>query len=440
MMAESTVDEKTPAKVIFGNYELGRFLGRGSSAKVYQARHLPSGDSVAIKVFPNPRRPAGHPASASDSFIREISALRRLRHRHIVRLHEVLASRSKVYLVLDHAKGGELFSRIENHGRPSEALARRLFHQLISAVAYSHSRGVFHRDLKPENLLLDEAGDLKVADFGFAALRRSSDGDHLLRTQCGTPTYVSPEILMGKRLTDGYDGAKADIWSCGVILFVLVAGYLPFNDSNLMSLYRKIHRGRHRCPRWAPPDLRRLIARLLDPDPATRISIDGILRDPWFAQGLDADQRAALMRPLVDEQKPQHHAGAGQLNAFDLIAFSPGLDLSGFFAEGETADSDRERFTTFEPVDRVLDQVERVGKGEGFVVRKEKEEEKEVAASTVVERQNGELIVRVEVYRLAGGVAVVELEKGGGGGGAFCREKLRPALCQPLGGGRWPQV
>ncbi|KAG6530442.1 CBL-interacting protein kinase 29-like [Zingiber officinale] len=429
-MAESTVGEKAPAKVIFGNYELGRLLGRGSSAKVYHARHLPSGNSVAIKVFPNPRRPAGHPASASDSFIREIFALRRLRHRHIVRLHEVLASRSKVYLVLDHAKGGELFSRIDDHGRLSEDLARRLFHQLISAVAHSHSRGVFHRDLKPENLLLDEAGDLKVADFGFAALRRSADGaDHLLRTQCGTPTYVSPEILMGKR-TNGYDGAKADIWSCGVILFVLVAGYLPFNGSNLMSLYRKIYRGHHRCPRWTPPDLRRLIARLLDPDPATRISIDGILRDPWFAQGLDANQRAALMRPLVDEQKPRHHAGAGQLNAFDLIAFSSGLDLSGFFGEGES--SDRERFATFEPVDRVLDRVERVGKGEGFAVRKEKG----AVVSTVVEGQNGELIVRVEVYRLAGGAAVVELEKGGGGAGTFCSEKLRPALCQPSGGCR----
>ncbi|KAG6490841.1 CBL-interacting protein kinase 29-like [Zingiber officinale] len=427
-MADSNIGDQAPTKVIFGIYNMGRLLGRGSSAKVYHARHLPSGQSVAIKVFPKPRRLAGSPSASADPFIREISALRRLRHRHIVRLHEVLASRSKVYLVLDLAKGGELFSRVEEHGRLPEDLVRRLFRQLISGVAYSHSRGVFHRDLKPENILLDEAGDIKVSDFGFAALR-SSDGDHLLRTQCGTPAYVSPEILMGKK-SNGYDGAKADIWSCGVILFVLVAGYLPFNDPNIMSLYRKIYCGHHRCPRWTPPDLRRLIARLLDPNPATRISIDCILRDPWFAKDLDANQMAALMRPLADEQKPQYRDAGSELNAFDLIAFSPGLDLSSFFVEGET--SDRERFASSDPADRVLDQVERVGKGEGFVVRME-EDQKGMPTAAVVERQSGELIVRVEVHRLPGGMAVVELEKGGGVAGIFCNEKLRPALCGPPG-------
>nr|QSH71632.1 CBL-interacting protein kinase [Hedychium coronarium] len=382
-MADHVAGAPPPAKIIFGTYELGRLLGRGASAKVYHARHLPSGHSVAIKVFPKPRRTAAASASSADSFIREISALRRLRHRHILRLREVLASRSTVYLVLDFAKGGQLFSCVEDRGRLPEDLSRRLFRQLISAVAYSHSRGVFHRDLKPENLLLDDAGDLKVSDFGFAALRPSSDRDQLLHTQCGTPAYVSPEILSGKQ-RDGYDGAKADIWSCGVILFVLNAGYLPFNDPNLISLYRKIYCGHHKLP-----------------------------------AGLDADQKAALMRPLAEDSKPHHRRlSGGELNAFDLISFSSGLDLSGFFTEGIP---DRERFVVVSAAERMVERVEQVGKGEGLVVRRVGEK----GSVVVVEKQNGELVVRVEVHRLLGDTAVVELEKGGAAG-SFWNEKLRP--------------
>ena len=161
------------------------------------------------------------------SFIREILALRRLRHPYIVRVHELLASRSKVYLVLELAKGGELFSRVEDRGRLPEDLCRRIFRQLISAVTSCHSLGVLHRDLKPENLLLDDAGDLKVSDFGLAALGRTSsegnDGNHPLHTQCGTPASVAPEILSRKK-TGRYDGAKADTWSCGVTRAIMTMG------------------------------------------------------------------------------------------------------------------------------------------------------------------------------------------------------------------------
>ncbi|URE23181.1 CBL-interacting serine threonine-protein kinase 11 [Musa troglodytarum] len=426
-MAESS-GGAAPAKVIFGKYELGRVLGRGASAKVYYARHIASGRSVAIKVFPKPRRPSSSgSSSSSDSFIREISALRLLRHPHIVRLHEVLASRSSVYLVLELAKGGELISRVHDRGRLPDDLSRRLFHQLLSAVAYSHSRGVFHRDLKPENLLLDDGGDLKVSDFGFSAVSSFSE-DYLLHTQCGTPAYVAPEILLSSKGTTGYDGAKADIWSCGVILFVLNAGYLPFNDRNLMSLYRKIHSGHHRCPRWTPPDLRRLISRLLDPNPATRVSVDGILRDPWFARGVDPEQLATMMRPRGSDagldDKPHRRRG-GELNAFDLISFASGLDLSGLFVD---AASDRQRFASVEPVDRILDRVEEVGKGEGLVVTREVEK----GSAAVIDGRNGEFVLMLQVYQLTGGTSVVEVEVGGGAIGSFWNETLRPVLSGPL--------
>ncbi|RRT48360.1 hypothetical protein B296_00046276 [Ensete ventricosum] len=145
-----------------------------------------------------------------------------------------MASKTKIYMVLEFITGGELFDRIARNGKLKEDEARKYFQQLIDAVDYCHSRGVFHRDLKPENLLLDSNGVLKISDFGLSALPQQEDG--LLYTTCGTPNYVAPEVVKDK----GYDGAKSDIWSCGVILFVLMAGYLPFEDSNLMSLYKKV--------------------------------------------------------------------------------------------------------------------------------------------------------------------------------------------------------
>ncbi|RZC71360.1 hypothetical protein C5167_034537, partial [Papaver somniferum] len=133
-------------------------------------------------------------------------------------------------------KGINQFETATSRGRLKEDEARKYFQQLINAVDYCRSRGVFHRDLKPENLLLDASGGLKVSDFGLSALPQQVREDGLLHTTCGTPNYVAPEVVNSK----GYDGAKADLWSCGVILFVLMAGYLPFEEANIMELYKKV--------------------------------------------------------------------------------------------------------------------------------------------------------------------------------------------------------
>ena len=266
---------------MLGKYELGRMLGQGTFAKVYYARDLSAaaagsgsgsgsgaggGSSVAIKVIDKAR--LRRTEGMVEQLRREISIMRMVRHPNVVGIREVLASRSRVFVVMEYARGGELFAKVAR-GRLTEDHARRYFQQLVAAVGFCHRRGVAHRDLKPENLLLDEEGRLKVTDFGLAALPEQLRHDGLLHTQCGTPAYVAPEVLRKR----GYDGARADLWSCGVVLYVLLCGSLPFQHDNYAKMYQKIFKADYQVPPWVSGDARRLIARLLVVDPAKRASV-----------------------------------------------------------------------------------------------------------------------------------------------------------------------
>lgn len=402
---------------LFGKYEFGKLLGCGAFAKVYHARNTENGQSVAVKVINKKKITA---TGLAGHVKREISIMSKLRHPNIVRLHEVLATKTKIYFVMEFAKGGELFAKIANKGRFSEDLSRRLFQQLISAVGYCHSHGVFHRDLKPENLLLDDKGNLKVSDFGLSAVKEQVRIDGMLHTLCGTPAYVAPEIL-AKR---GYDGAKVDIWSCGIILFVLVAGYLPFNDPNLMVMYRKIYSGEFKCPRWVSPDLKRFLSRLMDTNPETRITVDEILRDPWFRKGYK--EVKFYEEGFEFEKKVNNGEEEGKpldFNAFDIISFfSRGLNLSGFFIDG----GEGERFMLRELPEKVVEKAEAAAKAEGLVVRRKKE------CGMEIEEENGDLVIGIEIYRLTAEMVVVEVKRFGGDAVAFeevWKNKLRPHLC-----------
>ncbi|KAL7247198.1 hypothetical protein ACSBR2_002168 [Camellia fascicularis] len=232
-------------------YELGRLLGQGTSARVYYARSLKTGESVSIKEIDKEKVLR---VELVDQIKREISVMRLVKHPNIVQLYEVMATKTKIYFVIEYAKGGELFNQVAK-GKLKEDVARKYFQQLIKAVDFCHSRGVYHRDLKPENLLLDENENLKVSEYGLSGFAELKQQDGLLHTTCGTPAYVAPEVIN----TKGYDGAKAksNIWSCGLILFVLLAGYLPFRDSNLMETYRKIGKAECKCPNWFPAELQK---------------------------------------------------------------------------------------------------------------------------------------------------------------------------------------
>ncbi|XP_027334532.1 CBL-interacting serine/threonine-protein kinase 11 [Abrus precatorius] len=408
------IEQMAEETALFGKYELGRVLGCGAFAKVYYARNVQTGQSVAVKII-NKKKLTG--TGLAGNVKREISIMSRLHHPHIVGLHEVLATKTKIYFIMDFVRGGELFAKISK-GRFAEDLSRRYFHQLISAVGYCHSRGIFHRDLKPENLLLDENGDLKVSDFGLSAVRDQIRPDGLLHTLCGTPAYVAPEILAKK----GYDGAKVDVWSCGVVLFVLAAGYLPFNDPNLMVMYRKIYKGEFRCPRWMSPELRRFLSKLLDTNPETRITVDGMTRDPWFKKGYKE----------IKFHEEDHGSGSGsgfgsgpkrvmELNAFDIISFSSGLDLSGLFGQS----GGEEWVVSRELPEKIVEAAEEVGTAAGMALRWKKE------CGVELEGMNGNFGIGIEVYRLTAELAVVEVRKWGGDAVAFANvwdNKLKPLL------------
>lgn len=181
-------------------------------------------------------------------------------------------------MVLEYA-GGELFDYIVQHGRMEEDKARRFFQQMLCAVEYCHRHKIVHRDLKPENLLLDDNLNVKIADFGLSNIM--TDGN-FLKTSCGSPNYAAPEVIGGKL----YAGPEVDVWSCGVILYVLLVGRLPFDDEHIPSLFAKIARGTYAVPKWMSPGAATMINRMLQVNPVQRATIPEIRQDPWFMQNL----------------------------------------------------------------------------------------------------------------------------------------------------------
>lgn len=291
--------------------------------------------------------------------------MRRLDHHpNILKIHEVMATKSKIYLVVEFAGGGELLAKISRRGRFTETVARRYFQQLVSALKFCHENGVVHRDVKPQNLLLDEQGNLKISDFGLSALPEQLR-DGLLHTSCGTPAYSAPEV-MTCRSGGGYDGGKADAWSCGVILFVMLSGFLPFDDSNLGAMYRKIRRREFQIPDWVSKPVRFLIYHLLDPNPKTRMSIDALMQNPWFKKSLQLKQGNGNLLQSMRDYRMGKERGIGEMNAFDIISMSSGLNLSGLF---ETTERRAERrYTSRATVMEVEERVREMGGELGYEV------------------------------------------------------------------------
>ncbi|KAJ7596993.1 CAMK/CAMKL/AMPK protein kinase [Mycena floridula] len=224
---------------------------------------------------------------------REFEYMRALKHPHIIKLYEAISTSTDIIFVLEYARL-ELFQYIvttANNGTMQESLARKFFQQIISGIDYSHRLKIVHRDLKPENVLLDDDLNVKIADFGLS--REISDGD-FLSTSCGSPNYAAPEVIRGAV----YAGPEIDVWSAGVILYVMVCGRLPFEDEDVQVLFTRIIHGDYHMPDHLSKDAKDLIAKMLAVDPVKRITILEITMHPFFTTNLPS-----YLQPL-----PQHPA------------------------------------------------------------------------------------------------------------------------------------
>ncbi|XP_043190688.1 MAP/microtubule affinity-regulating kinase 3-like isoform X12 [Amphibalanus amphitrite] len=272
-----------------GKYQLLKTIGKGNFAKVKLAKHLPTGEEVAIKIIDKTQM---NPGSLQKLF-REVRIMKMLDHPNIVKLYQVIETKKTLYLVMEYASGGEVFDYLVFHGRMKEKEARLKFRQIVSAVQYCHSKRIIHRDLKAENLLLDSQMNIKIADFGFS--NEFTVGSKL-DTFCGSPPYAAPELFQGKK----YDGPEVDVWSLGVILYTLVSGSLPFDGSNLKDLRERVLRGKYRIPFYMSTDCENLLRKFLVLNPTKRASLEqAIMRDKWMNSGCNEEE----LKPYVE---PEH--------------------------------------------------------------------------------------------------------------------------------------
>jgi len=284
---------------MMGPYVVGHTLGEGGFSKVKLGVNKQTGEKVALKLLQASKLALNE--SSRKQVEAEITAMAKVQHPHVIRLKHVEweakytkkngKTQDVMLVVLELATGGELFEFLQHTGSFEEAVARTYFHQLIDGVGYCHSQGVVHRDLKPENLLMDDNFVLKLADFGFA---KATEMSKTMYTQCGTPGYMSPEMFEHH----GYDPMKADIWACGVILFIMFAGFPPFQAPKISDWwFHKLKNNRHDLfwrahsrTVYFSDTYKDLVNKILCTDPSLRISLADIQRHDWFNGEMISDQ------------------------------------------------------------------------------------------------------------------------------------------------------
>jgi len=254
-------------------YEIGAQIGQGSFASVFKGRNNFTGDEVAIKVV----NKKNIKAKELELLTREVKIMTKLRHPNIVRLYDLFDGPSKLYIVLELVPGGELFDQIVNKGSFGEQDAKNLIQQLLQGVDYMHKNGVVHRDLKPENLLCVDETKIKIADFGMSKDVQMG----ALQTTVGTPSYIAPEVLTG-----GIYDSECDIWSVGVLSYVLLCGYTPFYGENQKQLFDRILKAdvEFFSPEWdeVSQEARDFVKNLLQREPTKRPTAEEALQHPWF--------------------------------------------------------------------------------------------------------------------------------------------------------------
>lgn len=260
---------------VVGDYILLSTLGRGATGKVKLAEHKETGKKVAIKIIG--KKAVEKDPEFGTKLRREISLMKLFNNPHLLRLVDVLESAAHLYIILEYAEHGELFDYLTSQGTLTVDEAMRIFRQIIYGLEFLHNHAICHRDLKLENILLDSNDTVKIADFGLARYMK----EDIAETSCGSPHYASPEVILGAP----YDGRKSDIWSAGVVLYVLLSGNLPFDDPSIRVLLSKVTKGAYRMPPF-PPDICDLVRRMMQVDPAKRITLAEIKQHEAFRRGL----------------------------------------------------------------------------------------------------------------------------------------------------------
>ena len=262
------------AAQIAGLYDLEETLGEGHYAVVKSARHVFTGERVAVKVIDKTKLDA----ATRVQMMQEVRLMKLVHHPHVVRLYEVIDTQTKLYLVLELADGGDMYDYIMRHEGVGldESAARKYFRQIVQAIQYCHELHVVHRDLKPENVVFfQKLGLVKLTDFGFS---NNFDPGEQLQTSCGSLAYSAPEILLG----DSYDAPAVDIWSLGVILYMLVCGAAPFQEANDSETLTMIMDCKYTFPSHISTSCKRLVSLMLQRQPHLRASLDDIIKDPWL--------------------------------------------------------------------------------------------------------------------------------------------------------------
>jgi MAP/microtubule affinity-regulating kinase len=263
-------------------------LGQGRYGQVRLAYHRLTGTDVVVKEL---KRGMYNFLIAS-----EVALMRVLEHPHVVRLFQVIEADQHIYLVMERASGGTLW-RILLSGHLKEKKARRMFQQLVWAVGYCHSRGIAHRDLKPDNILLDEADNVKLADFGLATWFMPGQK---LEQVCGALAFRAPEIYLGRK----YEGPQVDVWSLGIILYFMLAGALPFKGTTFGQLKMKVLKGRYALPYHLSASGGNLIHCLLSHDPARRPTVEDVLLHPWLSNTKECPPRTHSSHMLPNHLDP----------------------------------------------------------------------------------------------------------------------------------------
>ncbi|KAG5186403.1 kinase-like domain-containing protein [Tribonema minus] len=260
---------------IFENYKVTKTLGIGSSGEVVLAEDCRDGSLYAVKIIPIQYIHTNH---LSNQLKREKQAMKSLQHPNIVSLHRVLKGGSKLHLVCEYVPGGDLFDKIISQSRLPEEDAKRYFGEIVSAIAHCHASGISHRDIKPENCLMTHDDHIKVTDFGLSNVKSEYHED-MFYTVCGTPNYAAPEVLSRIK----YKGPVADIWSLGVLLYVMLIGMLPFDEEAPEHLWSKIKHAEFSIPEDSiSEEAEDLINMILVADPVSRPNLDAVLAHPWF--------------------------------------------------------------------------------------------------------------------------------------------------------------